>query len=92
MATSGLWKTDGIDGDPVMTHRFQRAKLARTSETLRHGHSCPRTNCETFMPVTHVIESWERFFPSSPPGADIGKMGRVIADDTPNAVVRLQFA
>lgn len=44
------------------------------------------------LPILHVIETWERFFPATPPGADIGRTGRAIADDTPDTAVRLQFA
>ena len=44
------------------------------------------------LPANHVIESWERFFPATPPGADINTTGRTAADDTENSVVRLQFA
>ena len=35
------------------------------------------------LPISHVIDSWERFFPASPPGADINITGRVAAGDTP---------
>ncbi len=44
------------------------------------------------LPAAHVVDSWERFFPATPPGANINDTGRVAAGDTPNPAVRLQFA
>ncbi len=44
------------------------------------------------LPTLHIIDDWERFFPASAPGADIGLTGRVAADDTINPAVRLQYA
>ena len=44
------------------------------------------------LPPLHVIDDWGRFFPATPPGADIGMTGRVAAGDTPDPKVRLQFA
>ena len=38
------------------------------------------------------MDDWGRFFPATPPGADIGMTGRVAAGDTPDPSVRLQFA
>ena len=33
------------------------------------------------LPATHIIDTWARFFPATPPGADIGLTGRVAAED-----------
>ncbi len=44
------------------------------------------------LPTLHLIDDWGRFFPASPPGADINSTGRVAAGDTPDPAVRLQYA
>ncbi len=44
------------------------------------------------LPPAHIIDDWGRFFPASPPGADIYLTGRVTAGETPDPAVRLQYA
>ena len=35
------------------------------------------------LPVSHIIDTWTRFFPATPPGADIGLTGRVTGNGSP---------
>ena len=45
------------------------------------------------LPTAHIIDTWGRFFPASPPGADIDDTGRVAAEDASKPMPPiLQFA
>ncbi|WP_158746353.1 peroxidase family protein [Acidisphaera sp. L21] len=43
------------------------------------------------LPTSHIIESWQRFFPATGPGADTGITGRVTGGGSPSPA-ELQYA